>query len=199
MNTTLSDGETEAGTIRRAPALAWVMLIGGVIGFAAAVVLTVDKLRLIADSSYAPSCNINAVVNCGSVMESAQASVLGFPNSFMGVGGFAIVAMIGAALVLGVHLERWFWVAVQVGVTAAVLFVHWLIVQSLYRIGALCPYCMVVWAVTVPVFWYVTLHNVALFRPTRRPVSSAWHRVPVAVWFVVVAALVAQRFVLTSD
>ena len=29
------------------------------------------------------------------------------------------------------------------------MFVHWLIFQSLYRIGALCPYCMVVWAVTI--------------------------------------------------
>jgi len=37
--------------------------------------------------------------------------------------------------------------------------VHWLIFQSLYRIGALCPYCMVVWVVTITVFWNVTLHN----------------------------------------
>ena len=36
---------------------------------------------------------------------------------------------------------------------------HWLIFQSLYVIGALCPYCMAVWAVTIPICWYVTLHN----------------------------------------
>ena len=39
--------------------------------------------------------------------------------------------------------------------------IRWLVFQSLYIIGALCPYCMVVWAVVIPLFWYVTARNVA--------------------------------------
>ena len=38
-----------------------------------------------------------------------------------------------------------------VGSGLGVVFVHWLAFQSLYRIGALCPWCMVVWSVVVPV------------------------------------------------
>ena len=43
---------------------------------------------------------------------------------------------------------------------SASVFMHWLIFQSLYRIGALCPYCMVVWAVTIPLL--VVVASIAL-------------------------------------
>ena len=43
---------------------------------------------------------------------------------------------------------------------------HWLIFQSLYRIGALCPYCMVVWAVTIPLL--VVVASIALQPSTRQ-------------------------------
>src|SRR3712207_6860130 len=39
------------------------------------------------------------------------------------------------------------------GITLGVVFVGWLITQSLYSIHALCPYCVVVWAVVIPTFW----------------------------------------------
>jgi hypothetical protein len=39
------------------------------------------------------------------------------------------------------------------GITLGTVFVGWLISQSLYSIHALCPYCMVVWAVVIPTFW----------------------------------------------
>lgn len=204
MRSTDSVADTDRTTPGRRSAvdriLPWVMLLGGLIGLAASTVLTVDKIRLETDPAYAPSCNINATVSCGSIMQSSQAAVLGFPNSFMGVGGFTIVAMIGVALLLRQHLDRVLWGAVQVGVTAAVVFVHWLIVQSLYVIGALCPYCMVVWAVTVPIFWYVTLWNLTLWGPGRSSGSDAvgtllrYHWVPVAAWYVAVVSLVWIRF-----
>ncbi|MFP8902933.1 vitamin K epoxide reductase family protein [Streptomyces atacamensis] len=38
--------------------------------------------------------------------------------------------------------------------------VHWLIRQSLCEPGRICPYCAVVWAVTIPLLWYVTLHDI---------------------------------------
>ncbi|TCN30649.1 vitamin K epoxide reductase family protein [Kribbella orskensis] len=88
-----------------------------------------------------------------------QAEAFGFPNPLLGIAGFAIVTTIGAALLAGASFRRLFWLGLQAGVTFGVVFVHWLIFQSLYRIQALCPYCMAVWAVTVPIFWYVTLHN----------------------------------------
>ena len=53
----------------RVPTLsAWWVLIAGVIGFVASLTLTVEKIDLLLNPSYVPSCNINPIVSCGSVM-----------------------------------------------------------------------------------------------------------------------------------
>jgi uncharacterized membrane protein len=95
--------------------------------------------------------------------------------------------------------RRWFWLGLQAGATLGVVFVHWLIFQSLYRIGALCPYCMVVWAVTVPIFWYVTLHNLHqqhLPLPGRRLVRAGvnYHNVGLTIWTLTLITLIGIRF-----
>lgn len=179
--------------------LPWLLLIGGLIGFVASFVLTVEKLELLADGRYVPSCSFDSVLDCGAVMVTSQAAVLGFPNSLMGITGFAIVTAIGAGLLAGARYARWFWLGLQVGLTAAVVFVHWLIAQSLFVIEALCPYCMVVWVVTVLIFWYVTLRNLnrGVFSPPVRSevVSAAGnHLLPIVLWAVAVAALIITIF-----
>ena len=142
--------------------LSWLLLLGGIIGTAAAFVLTVEKVALLTDPALVPSCNLNPVLNCGSIMRTDQAEAFGFPNPLIGLATFPVLATTGAALLAGARLLRWYWLGLQIGVTLAVLFVGWLIFQSLYRIDALCPYCMVVWAVVIPTFWYVTLANLRL-------------------------------------
>ncbi|MEV0287641.1 vitamin K epoxide reductase family protein [Kribbella sp. NPDC050820] len=166
--------------------LPWFLLVGGLIGLAASAVLTVEKIAILRDPAYVPSCSINPVLSCGSVMTKPQAEAFGFPNPLIGIAGFAVIATVGAALLAGASFRRWFWLGLQAGVTFGVGFVHWLIFQSLYRIGALCPYCMVVWAVTIPIFWYVTLHNL------RR--RFAFHGVVLTVWAVLVLSLIAEQF-----
>ena len=66
---------------------------------------------------------------------------------------------------------------VQAGATAGVVFIHWLIYQSVFRIEALRPYCVVVWVVTITAFWSVTRSNVdrgviTVPAPLRRPVDT---------------------------
>lgn len=177
------------------------LLVGGVIGLLAAFVLTIEKIALLEDPGYVPSCSLNPVLSCGSVMSTPQAELFGFPNPLLGIAAFAVVAVVGAALLAGASFRRWFWLGLQIGVTAGVVFVHWLIVQSLYVIGALCPYCMVVWTVTVPLFWYVTLHNLqqghlpapAGVRRLARAVTS-YHGVVLTVWYLAVITLIGARF-----
>lgn len=127
--------------------------------------------------------------------------MFGFPNPLLGIAAFAMVAASGAALLAGTTQRRWFWLGLQTGVTFGLVFVHWLIYQSLYVIGALCPYCMIVWAVTIPLFWYVTLYNLHqrhLPSPsgTRRLIQTAagLHSVPLTLWFLTVIALIGARF-----
>ena len=140
--------------------LAWLLVVGGLVGFVAAFVLLVEKLRLLEDPTYIPSCSLNPVLSCGTIMKTGEAEVLGFPNPMMGIPAFAVVITTGVALLAGARLSRWYWLGLQAGCTAGIGFVGWLVFQSLYDIGALCPYCMVVWAVTIPLTYYVTLHNV---------------------------------------
>lgn len=181
----------------------WLLLVAGAVGLAAAVTLTLEKIRLLENPGYVPSCNISPIISCGSVMRTAQASAFGFPNSLLGVAGFAVVVTIGAAVLGGARLPRWFWLGLQAGVLFGVGFVHWLIFQTLYRIGAVCPYCIAVWASVIPLFWYTTLHNLA---PSRRviPLPKRWrpafaavarhHWVVPACWYLAIALLILNRF-----
>ncbi|MFB6893132.1 vitamin K epoxide reductase family protein [Kitasatospora sp. NPDC056327] len=177
------------------------VLFAALVGLAASAVLTFDKLRILEDPSYVPSCNINPVISCGSVMRTAQAEVFGFPNPLLGLAAFGALAAVGAGLLAGAAYRRWFWLGLQAGTVLGVVFVHWLIDGALYEIGALCPYCMVVWAVVVPLFWYTTLHNlrsgVIPVGPRLRPVvreAARYHWAPPVLWAAVIALLVLNRF-----
>jgi len=177
---------------------AWWVLISGAMGLIASLTLTVEKVKLLTDSSYAPSCNINPVLSCGSVMATPQASVLGFPNSLIGIVAFTVVAVTGVLLVSRVQLPQWYWVGLAVGTVVGAAFVQWLIYQSLYRIGALCPYCMVIWALTISLL--VVVASIA-FHPAERSHRNAaarvlyqWRWSLAVLWFTGVGLLILTRF-----
>ncbi|RRO18369.1 vitamin K epoxide reductase family protein [Saccharopolyspora rhizosphaerae] len=201
--TTAHAVEETAGQEPRASArprgLAWLYVVGGAIGFVASFALIVEKVAKLVNPDHVLSCSLNPIVSCGSVMDSPQAALLGFPNPLIGVAAFPVVVASGVALLAGFRPPRWYWWGLQVGTTLAVVFIHWLIVQSLYSIGALCPYCMVVWAVTIPLFWYTTLRNLreGHLGSAGRSLGSALgtlHTVVVVVWYLVIVALILQRF-----
>ena len=78
-----------------------------------------------------------------------------------------MVMTVGAAIMAGATFKKWFWQLFIIGTSAGFLLVHWFIAQSLYIIGALCIYCMVVWTVTVP----ISLHTL-LFALNRQLIST---------------------------
>ncbi|MDN5747092.1 MAG: vitamin K epoxide reductase family protein [Pseudonocardia sp.] len=183
-----------------ARAVGWILFVGGAIGTAAAFALTLDRISLLEDPEFVPACSIDPVLSCGSIMTSPQSELLGFPNPLIGLVAFPVVATIGVAVVGGAALPRWMWLGLQAGASAGMLFVHWLIGQSLYVIGALCPYCMAVWVVTISVFWYTTLYNLTAGRfcwrgATRLGARFAdYHGAVLAAWLLAVALLVVVRF-----
>jgi uncharacterized membrane protein len=177
---------------------AWWVLIAGVIGLVASMALTVEKFKILLDPHYVPPCNINPIVSCGSVMMTPQASLLGFPNPLLGIIGFTVVMVTGVLAVAKVPIPQWYWIGLTVGTLIGATLVHWLIFQSLYRIGALCPYCMVVWAVTIPLL--VVLVSI-VFRPVLDRGDSAvarvlyqWRWSIVTLWFTAVFLLIMVRF-----
>jgi uncharacterized membrane protein len=183
----------------RVPVLsAWWVLIAGVVGLVASATLTVEKIELLLNPHYVPTCNINPIVSCGSVMVTPQASVLGFPNPLLGLVGFTVVVVTGVLVVAKVSLPQWYWIGLTVGTLIGAGFVHWLIFQSLYRIGALCPYCMVVWAVTIPL---LVVSVSIVFRPVLDRGDSAlarvlyqWRWSIVTLWFTAVFLMIMVRF-----
>jgi uncharacterized membrane protein len=179
------------------PALsAWSVLVAGVIGLIASMTLTVEKIELLLNASYVPSCNINPIVSCGSVMVTPQASLLGFPNPLLGIAGFTVVVVTGVLSVAKVALPRWYWAGLAAGLLIGAVFVHWLIFQSLYRIGALCPYCMLVWAVTMTLLVVATaiLLRPAIGDSTALRLLFQWRWSIFAFWITGVLLLIMVRF-----
>ena len=178
--------------------IGWILTIGGLLGAIAAFVLTVEKIDLLENPAYVPSCSINPILSCGSIMTTAQAEVFGFANPLIGLAAFPVVATTGVAVLARARLPRWWWLALHAGTLLGVVFVHWLFFQSLYRIGALCPYCMIVWVVAIVLFSYTTLYNLQDCRlPAPRRITDAALRVHSAiptVWLLVLTALIGVQF-----
>ena len=179
-------------------ASAWWILIAGVVGLIASATLTIEKIELLLNPKYVPSCNLNPIVSCGSVMTTPQASAFGFPNSLIGIAAFSVITVTGVLAVAKVRLPQWYWVGVTVGTLAATVFVHWLIYQSLYRIGALCPYCMVVWAATIPLLVVVTSIAFGGAGAQRGNVVARelyhWRWSIATLWFTAVFLMIVARF-----
>ncbi|MBU8829484.1 vitamin K epoxide reductase family protein [Mycolicibacterium goodii] len=196
-DTDRSQTEGPGGLAVGRPRAVWV-LIAGLLGLAASVTLTVEKIELLINPDYVPSCSINPVLSCGSVMVTPQASAFGFPNPLIGIVAFSVVVVTGVLAVTGVRLPRWYWAGLAIGTVLGAAFVHWLIFQSLYRIGALCPYCMVVWAVTIPLA--VVTAVIALRPQTEADDAGAgnivyqWRWSLVALWFTSLVLLILVRF-----
>lgn len=142
-------------------ALAIFLIVAGALGWWASFSLTVDKFILLENPEADLDCNFSLIVQCGENLSSWQGAVFGFPNPLLGLGGFVAPIAVGVALLAGARFARWFWIAFHAGIAGALGFVIWLISQSIFVLHTLCPWCMLVWSVTIPLFWVVTARNLA--------------------------------------
>ncbi|TFD74811.1 vitamin K epoxide reductase family protein [Cryobacterium fucosi] len=185
-------------TSKRPVGLAIFLVVGGVIALIAAFLLTLDKFHILEDPQAQLSCNFSVLVGCSTNLGSWQGAIFGFPNPLIGLVGWSVVIAIGAGILAGARFARWFWIGLNVGVTGAIALVVWLMGQSFFVLDVLCPWCMVTWVVTIPVFLAVTLHNL---REGNLPASAAVRRfaagayswiVVITIGFYLVAATIAQ-------
>jgi uncharacterized membrane protein len=128
------------------------MLVSSVLGLVAALVLSVDAITLAKDPTANLSCNINSVISCGTVGASWQASLLGFPNAFLGLIAEPVVITIAVASLGGVRFPRWFMNSALVVYAIGLAFAYWLFLEAYFVIGALCPWCFLVTLTTTTVF-----------------------------------------------
>ncbi len=167
----------------------------GAIGLYAAFALAWDKVKLLEDPSFVPGCDLNPVLSCGSVMVTDQAEVFGFPNPFMGLIGFSVVVTLGAVVAAGLVPDRRLLAGLALGAVGGLALVHWLAFQSLYRIGALCPWCMVVWSVTIPTaVWSVLVAGRSYSESGLLRGLWGVRYLVVLFWYLAIAVLILIRF-----
>lgn len=178
--------------------LGWLYVVMGAVALYFSGLIITEKLKLAEDPSYVTRCDINAIVSCSDVMDTWQASVFGFANPLCGLVGFSVVVAIGAAILAGGRFRPWFWFGVQAGMTFAVLFVHWMAFEAIVVIGAICPYCVVVWVMVVPLFVYTTVFTWRRFAPPAWGGGighSGWgQHLVVGLWLAALAAAMVLRF-----
>ena len=138
----------------------YILIIAGVIGIASSFFLSVDKFKILQNPAYKPSCNLNPILACGDVLKTHQGSAFGFPNPFIGLAAFAVFVTIGMGMLAGAKYKKWFHQGLQLGTILGLAFISWLFYQSLYKIHALCPWCMAVWAIVIISFWYTLIFNI---------------------------------------
>ncbi|WOQ16160.1 vitamin K epoxide reductase family protein [Raineyella sp. W15-4] len=146
------------------------MLFSSLVSLTASFVLSVDAILLAKNPQANLSCNINAVISCGTVATTWQANLLGFPNAFLGLIAEPVVITIAVASLAKVKFPRGFMLAAQIVYTIGFLFAYWLFYQSMFHINALCPWCLLVTLSTTLVFSSLTHVNIRdnnLFLPPR--------------------------------
>jgi uncharacterized membrane protein len=143
--------------------LAILLIIGGIVGLIAAFALTTDKFIALQNTidgvSAKAGCDYSVLVQCSKNLNSPEGSAFGFPNPLLGLMMFPAPIIMGVATLAGVRFPRWWWALFNVGILFAIGFVAWLMTVSVWVLGTLCPWCMVVWAVVIPMSLGTTLYN----------------------------------------
>ena len=195
-------GGPERGRSRHAGT--WVaMLIWSAASLMASFVLAIEAVALAGEPGKVFSCDLNAVISCGTVGSSWQASVFGFPNAFLGLITEPVVLSIAVASLGGVRFPRWFMVSAQAGYTVGLGLAYWLLYQAVFDIGAVCPWCLLVTVATTFVFVEMTRINLLEGHlpvpPGARRIllEAVRHRLDllaVLVWLLGLALLLVSRY-----
>lgn len=183
--------------------LPYVMILAAVVGIAASLVLSYDKMQVLADKNFQPECNINPVISCGSVMTTSQAEIAGIPNTFFGLIAFAALGAVAVALATGARFSKIFWKIMHVASAAGVGFMLYLFFQSVFRIHAICPWCFFVWLVIFPVFLGISVYTVredVYQEPRSRFLRFIWMAVDryaaniLVLWYVAMLGILLIKF-----
>jgi uncharacterized membrane protein len=135
------------------------MAFSACLSLLAAFVLSVEAIELAKNPNAELSCSVNAVINCATVNKAPEASLLGFPNSFFGLMAEPVVITVAIAGLAGVRFPRWFMATAQAFYAAGLIFAFWLFYVSMFHIGALCPWCLLVTVSTTLVFASLLRYN----------------------------------------
>ncbi|MBN9215892.1 MAG: Vitamin K epoxide reductase [Microbacterium sp. SCN 70-200] len=145
---------TELPRPSRAMAIWWI--VAGVAGWIVSFLLYEEYIGQLTGAQPLISCSISPIVTCGPNLLSPGGNLLGFSNSIIGIVLFLGPIYAGVAALAASHgLAPWFWRVYALFVLGAFAFVHFLAYRSVFEYGSLCPWCMVIWLVTIPLFFTI--------------------------------------------
>ncbi len=136
------------------------MAISGLIGLYASFVLSIEAWILAGDANASFNCDVSSVLSCSAVARSWQATLLGFPNAFLGILFETVVLAVSFALIGSVRFPRWYMLCVQALYTIGLAFALWLFSQSYFVLHVLCPWCLLVTITTTLVWAGLTRINI---------------------------------------
>ena len=136
------------------------LLTGAGVGLLASFILSIETLVLAKTPNTVLGCDLNAVISCSSVAQHWSASLLGFPNSFIGVMTLPVMVTIAVALLAGAKFPKWFMQAAQVGAVIGMIFAIWMFYMSYVEIGVLCPWCLTLDLGMLMIMFGLTRYNV---------------------------------------
>jgi uncharacterized membrane protein len=179
------------------------IIVFALLSLLAAFVLSIEEFILLRNPDAQLSCNINAVLNCASVMKTKEAAVFGFPNSFLGLITEPVMITLAIGYLAGARYKQWFYVAANIGSGLGSLFAYWLFFESVYNIQILCPWCLLVTVSTTIIFEAITRYNLrennfGFSKKTHKKVldwlSKDYDKFIAAGWLVLLTALVLLKF-----
>lgn len=135
------------------------MLVGAIFSLLAAFVLSVESIEIAKNPDAKLSCSVNLILNCATVAAHPTSTMFGFPNPFLGLMTEPIVITVAIAGLAGVRFPRLFMFTAQVFYTLGLLFALFLLYTSMFVIGALCPWCLLVTLTTILVWFAITRYN----------------------------------------
>lgn len=152
----MSSARGEAVTYRPSRGMAIWWIVAGAGGWVVAFLLYHEYIGQLTGADALISCNISPIVTCGPNLLSPGGNLLGFSNSIIGLTLFLGPIFAGvSALAAPGGLRAWFWRVFAVFVAGAFLLVHFFAYRSVFEYGSLCPWCMVIWLLTIPLFFTV--------------------------------------------
>lgn len=187
--------------VQRPVAFGIFLIVTSFVGFLASFTLAVEKYEKLENPDGVLSCDLNPFFSCSSVMEFPQSQLLGFPNQLLGIAAFIFPLFVGVLLASRAKVPDWVMVGLNIGLACGIGLVMFLFYVSIYVIGVGCPWCIVVWTVTIPMFCAVTAHNVLEGRFSKALSDNTFVRVlakenlPIAiVWLLLIAAAIVVQF-----
>lgn len=129
-----------------------VVLILSLIGLSASLALIMSEKKFYLNPDAGLVCDVNALIGCGGWIGSWQNELFfGISNSVLGFGAFSASVMLALLLLNGAQLSRFLWRFFSLVALCAIFWLFWFMYQSFWVKGVICPYCIIVWIVTIPI------------------------------------------------